>query len=345
MIIPVILSGGAGTRLWPLSTEAKPKQFLNLWNGKTLFQETVLRVTGDAFSPPVIICNIRQKDLVLADLHSLGVTKFNIVLEPDRRDSAAAIAAASVFVEKNYGPNHILAVLPSDHRMNDIPGFHKKLFLAAQVAQDHYLVTFALTPTRPATEFGYIERGEKLDIHGAAFKVCCFHEKPDLETAARYVSSGDFGWNSGMFVFTPATFRVQAERHMPDILGLVTQAVENTKKEDHIYSLEPEAFSKCRKISIDYALFEPSQNVAVVPADFNWSDVGNWSSVYQEMAQSHQPDVSIGNVKTHRAKGNLVISETLPVRVLGLNHIAVIVTQDGILVTSLEDATHVKDVL
>lgn len=345
-ILPVILSGGAGTRLWPLSTERSPKQFLRIWDeGRSLFQETVLRLTGEGFEPPAVICNIAQEDLVRRDAGDLGAALGMVLLEPARRDSAAAIAAASAWAQETYGPDVVVAVFPSDHRVPDAAAFQDLVRRSARVAAEGHVVTFGIAPTRPATEFGYIERGAPLPGFEDAYAVAQFREKPDLATARSYVESGRFDWNSGMFVFTAATFRDAAERHMPDIWDTARTAIARARARPGALEIDRDTFSGARQTSIDYALMEKAERVAVLPARFAWSDVGNWGAVHEALAATPSATVTQGDVVAKETQGVLVVSDRLPVRVLGVEGIAVVVAEGGVLVTRLDQAARVKEVL
>ncbi|CAA9321887.1 MAG: Mannose-1-phosphate guanylyltransferase (GDP) [uncultured Microvirga sp.] len=345
-ILPIILSGGAGTRLWPLSTERSPKQFLRIWDGgRSLFQETVLRLVGEGFEPAAVICNIAQEDLVRRDAADAGAGLTTILLEPARRDSAAAIAAAAAWAEEAYGPDVVLAVFPSDHRIADAAAFRDLVVRSAAVAAQGHVVTFGIAPTRPATEFGYIERGAALAGFEDAYAVAQFREKPELATARAYVESGRFDWNSGMFVFTARTFRDEAVRHMPDIWETARSAIARGRARSGALEIDPDTFSGARQTSIDYALMEKAERVAVLPARFAWSDVGNWGAVHEALASGPGGTVTQGDVIAKDTAGALVITDGLPVRVLGLEGVAVVVAEGGVLVTRLDQAARVKEVL
>ena len=345
-ILPVILSGGAGTRLWPLSTERLPKQFMRIWDGgRSLFQDTLLRVVGDGLLPPAIICNASQEHLVGRDAQDVGVAVGAVLLEPARRDSAAAIAAAAAWAESSHGPEVVLAVLPSDHRIRDAETFRNLVRRAALVAESGRIVTFGIAPTRAATEFGYIQRREELPGFAEAFAVAQFREKPDESTARSYLASGRFSWNSGMFLFAAGTFRAEAERHMGDIWEAARAAVSGARVRSGAVDLDPETFSAVRKTSIDYALLEKSERVAVLPARFDWSDVGNWGAVHEALAAEPEANVTQGSVTAKACAGSLFVSSGPPVRALGVEGIAVVVGEDGVLVTRLDQAANIKDVL
>jgi len=346
-IVPVILSGGAGTRLWPLSTDQMPKQFLRTWgDGRSLFEQSLARVTGDGFLPPVVVCNRSQEALVRADAERAGLVLGVVLLEPDRRDSAAAIAAAAAWVGAEHGEDAVIAVFPSDQLIPDTGAFQSKLRRASEIAAAGFIVTFGIKPTRAATEFGYIQRGTSLAPEGDAFQVTAFREKPAPPVAEAYFASGQHSWNSGMFVFQAATFGDEAGQHMPDVHRAATAAVMDGRHRDRAVDLDPAAFGSAPRISIDYALLEKSSRVAVLPVDFAWSDVGNWQSAYESLGPDPEGNVIRGgDVRVVDSRSCLVVSETIPVRVLGLEGVSVIVTSDGVLVTPLARAADVKQVL
>ena len=346
LIVPVILSGGAGSRLWPASTEALPKQFLRLWDGRSLFEETLERVRGAGFAPPVIICNAGHRDLAEENLREAGVTGASILLEPARRDSAAAIAAATAFVHREHGPDAVLAVLPSDHRIAPVAAFQAALHDAAHRARDGYLVTFGIEPTRPATEYGYIEAGAALGGDRPGRQVLRFHEKPALAVAQNYLASGNFLWNAGIFIFSAAAFRREAAGPMGDILECAEAAVAGARHDGGgVFTLDQAAVERCRATSIDYALFERATSVAVLPTAFRWSDVGNWSSVHEALTGGNGGAYASGDVRTAQTERTLVISDGIPVKVLGLEDVAVVATRDGVLVVRLDLASQIKDLL
>ncbi|HEX2555778.1 MAG TPA: sugar phosphate nucleotidyltransferase [Microvirga sp.] len=345
LIVPVILSGGAGSRLWPASTEALPKQFLPLWDGRSLFAETLERVRSPEFAPPVIICNAGHRDHVEESLRDAGVTGAAILLEPMRRDSAAAIAVAAAYVGREHGPDAVLAVLASDHRIAPVEAFRAALREAAGRAREGYLVTFGVAPTRPATEYGYIEAGAPLGGRPGR-QVLRFHEKPALPVAEGYLASGNFLWNAGIFTFSAAAFRRKAEGPMGDIMGCADAAVAAATQEgDGVLSLDRAAFERCRATSIDYALFEKAKQVAVLPSSFEWSDVGNWNSVHEALTGGSAEVYATGDVRTAQTERALVISDGIPVKVLGLENVAVVATRSGVLVVRLDLAAQIKDLI
>jgi len=345
-MVPVILCGGSGTRFWPLSTDAMPKQFLPLWDGKSLFQITIGRLSRTR-TVPLIICNASHEAEIRRQLAAIGAAEAIILLEPERRDSAAAIAAAVAWIGQHYGDQMTVGVFPADHLIADEPAFGRALDLAVQVAGGGHLVTFAIEPDRPATEFGYIERGQPIAGNPGAFGVVSFHEKPQEAVAARYLASGRFGWNSGMFVFTVAGFRREAEAHMKGIADAAGRAVARATqgRDSGTYLLGAEDFGRAEKNSIDYALFERSRRVAAVPVSCGWSDVGNWRSAYAALPKDAAGNVLLGDTKTLDVGGSIVVTDGLPVRVLGVEGLAVVVSAAGVLVVRLEDAARLKELV
>ncbi len=344
-LVPVVLCGGSGTRFWPLSTDANPKQFLKLWQGKSLFQITMARLSGPGVAAPLIICNLIHEDEIRRQLAEIGLTEATILLEPERRDSAAAIAVAAAWVGERHGAGVPIGIFPSDQLIRDEAAFHKALDLAVVLAGEGRLVTFGITPDRPATEFGYVERAGAIADHPGAFDVASFHEKPDAEVAAQYIASGRFDWNSGMFVFTAAGFLAEAEIHMKGILDAARAAAALARQVGSAWHLDAEAFGKAEKKSIDYALFEHARSVATVPVDCGWSDVGNWRSAHAELPKDGAGNVVLGDVKVKEVSGSIIVTDGLPVRVLGVEGIAIVVSAAGVLVTRLEDAARLKEVV
>lgn len=345
-LVPVVLSGGAGTRLWPLSTEELPKQFLRIWpNEKSLFQQTLERVSVPEFLPPVVVCNRSQADLVRADAARAGVALGALVLEPTRRDSAAAIAAAAAFVEDRHGPDAVIAILPSDHLIAPPDRFRAALLEAAARSRGGFLMTFGIAPTRAATEYGYIEQGQPLAGETGAFEVLRFHEKPEAALAAQYVEAGRFYWNSGMFVFPAGVFREEARSLMPDIDAAAETAVRRAVVRGDAVELDETAFASAQRTSIDYALLEKSNRVAVLPAHFEWSDVGNWNSVHEVMQAGDARNYIHGDAVGLDCTSSLVLSEGIPVRILGVEGLCVVATKTGVLVTRLDRAADIKQAL
>ncbi len=283
-IIPVILSGGSGTRLWPVSRESFPKQLWPLMSDHTLMQETALRARGPCFAPPIVVCNQEHRFLIAEQLRAAGVPDARLVLEPVGRNSAPAIAAAALLVAE-HDPDSLLWMLAADHAIADVPALHRALRVAAAAARAGRFVTFGMRPTGPETGYGYIERGDPLRDTPGVHAVARFVEKPDAATAERLVADGRHLWNSGMFVFTARTLLAELEAHAPDVLAPVRKAVEGRRDDLDFIRLEEAAFASAPSISLDYAVAERTRHAAVVPADIGWSDVGSWSALWEQGRQ------------------------------------------------------------
>ncbi|MEO1191756.1 MAG: mannose-1-phosphate guanylyltransferase/mannose-6-phosphate isomerase [Pseudomonadota bacterium] len=336
MIIPVILCGGSGTRLWPLSRKAYPKQLVNALGSQSLFQETAKRVTGPAFGKPIIIAGDDYRFLIGEQLKQLRL-EADILLEPEGRDTMPAIAAAAAFGAKR-DPEAILLVMPSDHVIPDVTAFTAAAERAGKAAAEGDIVTFGITPKRPATEYGYIRPGADL---AAAKRIDEFLEKPDAEKAAVLIGEGCL-WNGGLFCFQAATLLAEIERLEPETRGHVQTAVEAVHLDLNYLRLGKE-FLQARKISFDYAVMEKTEKRAVIPVDFAWSDVGDWRELWSmseqdEAGNALQGDVSLMDVSRSyiRAGADRLVC------VIGLDDVAVVDTHDALLVTKLDRAQDVK---
>ncbi|MEO7826195.1 MAG: sugar phosphate nucleotidyltransferase, partial [Allosphingosinicella sp.] len=274
IIVPVILSGGSGTRLWPLSRQDFPKQFLALAGARTLLQETAARVDDPGrFTAPIVVASQQHRDEIENQLSSHGAGRARLFLEPLPRNTAPAIALAALAVDEDA----LLLVMPSDHVISDTPAFLQAVEAAADLAQDDWLVTLGVKPTRPETGFGYIRKGRRLSDR--AFAVDRFVEKPNLETASALIEDGHHFWNAGIFLFTARAFIAALSAHAPDVLRAVRASLECPAEADPVVPGKSE-FSRSPSISIDYAVMEKAERVAVVPADIGWSDVGSWEALY-----------------------------------------------------------------
>ncbi len=337
-MIPVMLSGGSGTRLWPLSRPLYPKQFLALHSDKTLFQETVGRLNLIGASDPIVVCNDEHRFIVAENLREIDCKAQNIVLEPVGRNTAPAIAAASLLAS-NGGDDPILIVLPADHIIDDVYAFGKAVDVARNMAEKGHLVTFGIKPNEAHTGYGYIELGD--DIENGVHKIADFKEKPDRETAEKFVTSGNYLWNGGMFCFRASSFLSELERLHPELLSCVKDAVGCAKGDLDFDRLDREMFGKCADISIDYAVMEHTDKGVVVSLDASWSDIGAWDSVWKVAEKDSNGNVCKGDVVVHDSRDNLIYSQSKLVSVLGAKDLVVVETQDAILVA---DKTKVQDV-
>jgi mannose-1-phosphate guanylyltransferase/mannose-6-phosphate isomerase len=338
MIYPVILSGGSGTRLWPLSREQYPKQLLALTGERTLLQETVLRLDGaEQVANPLFVCNEEHRFLVAEQVRQLGKSPLAIVLEPTGRNTAPALTLAALVLKRGTG-DPILLVMPADHNIRDSAAFRKSVKEALPLAAKGRLVTFGIKPTGPATGYGYIKRGEGNDVAG-------FVEKPDLATAKIYVESGEYAWNSGMFMVRLSTWLEELTRFEPEIARICEAAHTKGKNDGDFFRVDKETFARCPSNSIDYAVMEKTDRAAVVELDAGWSDVGAWSSLWENGTRDAAGNVVSGDVYAHDTRDALLISQHRLLAVVGLDDIIVVETPDAVLVSKKERAQDVKEIV
>jgi mannose-1-phosphate guanylyltransferase/mannose-6-phosphate isomerase len=340
-IVPVILSGGSGTRLWPVSRESFPKQLWPLVSGRTMLQETALRGRGSQFAPPVIVCNQEHRFLIAEQLRAVGIEDARIVLEPVGRNSAPAIAAAALLVSET-DPDAVLWMMAADAAINDVEALHRLVGAAYAAAQQGRIVTFGMKPSGPETGYGYIEVGPPLGAVAGVHELARFVEKPDAATAAQLTESGRHLWNSGMFVFSAATLLAELATFAPDVLNAVTQAVEGRRQDLDFIRLEAFAFSASPAISLDYAVAERTTRAAVVPADLGWSDVGSWGALWELGARDGSGNVAVGDAVLEGAHNCYVRSDGILTAVVGLSDAIVVVTKDAVLAMSRDQAQDVK---
>jgi mannose-1-phosphate guanylyltransferase / mannose-6-phosphate isomerase len=344
-ITPIILSGGSGTRLWPLSRNSFPKQLLPFVSDYSLLQETALRLTNKAaFAPPVVVCNFEHRFLILDQLRDVSVEPADVIVEPIGRNTAPAAAVAALqAVESN--PDTLLFLLPSDHVICDQDAFLAAAESAASAAETGHLVTFGIEPHGPETGYGYINKGEPLSELAGCFAVEGFVEKPDVKTAEGYLDTGSYLWNSGMFVFKAGVFLEELERLNPAILTACRKALTTGGTDENFQFLDKNAFSESPSLSIDYAVMEHTDKAAVVPADMGWSDVGTWKSLWQATEKDADGNVLKGDVLSLNSRNSYISSQDQLVAVVGLEDIAVIETEDAVLVMPLDKSQDVKDVV
>jgi len=346
MLHPVILCGGSGTRLWPLSRQALPKQFLPLLSERSLLQETASRVKGlPSLAPSLVVCNNEHRFLVADQLLEIGAPLGPIILEPAGRNTAPAVAMAAHLALRS-DPDALLLVLPSDHAIRDGEAFRATVQSALALARGGCLMTFGIVPSSPATGYGYIERGESLDGNGSpAFHVQRFVEKPDAARAAEFVASGHFLWNSGMFLFSAKTYLDELNRYTPEIAVGAALAIDRGQVDLDFLRPEAEAFLSCPSISIDYAVMEHTDHAAVVPANFGWSDVGSYDALWAEEPKDAHGNSVRGEAALHDAQGCYVHTEKQMVALLGVQDLVVVATADAILVTTKARSQDVKTIV
>ncbi len=346
-IFPVVLSGGSGTRLWPLSRAMFPKQFIRFnGDGESLLGQTLQRLKpGSTFRSPTILCNSDHRFLVKELLERQQITARAVILEPVPRNTAAAVAvgALSAMAEN---PDAILVVMPSDHAIKDEARFLSAVQQAAQVASSGRLVLFGITPASPHTGFGYIRRGQPLDgFGGSAFSVASFTEKPDASTAQRYLDDGGYFWNSGIFVLHARTFLDELQRHAPDVLAAAQKSFEAATTDLGFLRLAPDAFAASPSISIDYAVMEKTSAAAMLPVDVGWNDVGSWSSLWELAPHDARGNYASGEAVLEDTSNCYVHSDKHLVSTLGVENLVIVDTPDALLVADRSRAQDVSKIV
>ncbi len=344
MLTPVILSGGAGTRLWPLSRELYPKQLLPLTGARTMLQQTVLRLEGLAAAAPVIVCNEAHRFLVAEQLRQLRVTARATILEPFGRNTAPAIALAAHAALKGIAADAnavdpVLLVLPADHVIRDVPALHRAVRVALGAADSGKLVTFGIVASSPETAYGYIQRGAP---SGGPFRIVRFIEKPNAQLAAEFVRSGDYYWNSGMFLFRARRYLQELTRFAPEMARICEAALRGAKADLDFTRIDAATFEPCPADSIDYAVMEKTMDSVVVPLAAGWSDVGSWSALHEASEADAHGNVTRGDVITEDTQGSYLYAESRLVAAVGLREHVVVETKDAVLVAPKNRVQDVK---
>ena len=335
----MILSGGVGSRLWPLSREHYPKQCLPLTDKEfSLLQNTVKRTNSLDVADPIIVCNEDHRFLIAQQLQNLGVAKSSIILEPVGRNTAPAIALAALEAQHRNQDEALLLVLPADHVIRDVHAFEAAILHAAEFAKEDKLVTFGVTPTRPETGYGYIRSGENNDVAE-------FVEKPDLATAQTYLDSGRYLWNSGMFLFNAKTYLEELKSFRGDIFESVCAAFKQRNQDIDFVRVDEKAFSECPEDSIDFAVMEPTRKAKVVPYSGDWSDIGAWDALYDYSDKDESGNVLIGDVMSEGAQNSFVRSESRLVAVVGVDNLVVVETADAVLIMNKDQSQDVKKIV
>ena len=337
-IIPVIMSGGSGTRLWPLSIPTAPKQFHALATQNTMIQETALRLVGENYLAPVAICGRGHLDLVVSQLAQIGKAPQAVILEPFARNTAA-VAAMAALSGKAIDENALVLLVPADHVITNPDEFHRVVMLASETARER-IVTFGINPAHPETGFGYIERGEPLS--DGIYSIEKFWEKPNLETATKYVEGGRHDWNAGIFLFSPTVMLQELSLYAPEVLAACVDAYEKAARNGVVVNLDEEAFGQAPSISVDYAVMENTKRSAVVPCDIGWADVGGFAELWRLGEKDEGSNHVKGDAILIEAENCLVHNSGPVVAVIGLSDIMVISTPSGILVAPLSRAQDVK---
>lgn len=346
-MIPVILSGGSGTRLWPLSRKQRPKQFLPVVDEEnTLLQSTLLRLQGlELLQAPIIVCNEEHRFMVAEQLHQLNLEHQGILLEPVGRNTAPAIVLAALHALK-ADTEAMLLVLPADHVILNVEAFHQAIDIAEKTAKQDKLVTFGIIPNKAETGYGYIKYNKhKPDSEQMSYKVEKFVEKPDQATAESYLKDGDYLWNSGMFMFQAKHYLDSVEKYAPDILEACHFALQQAKQDVDFVRINSKNFSVSPNVSIDNAIMEKAENIALIPLDAGWNDVGSWPAVWEVGKQDPQGNVIRGNSMLHNAKNNLIYTEKRLVALVGVEDLVVVDTKDATLVMHKDQAQDIKNIV
>jgi mannose-1-phosphate guanylyltransferase len=335
-IIPVILSGGGGTRLWPMSRPANPKQFLALTSAQTMFQMTAERTRdATAFAPPIIVCGADHSDLVREQLDAIGIIDAQIILEPCARNTAPAIALAALAATD---PKAALLVMPSDHVITDLEAFHSATAAALPLVEAGWLATYGITPTGPETGYGYIQMGDPIAPH--IHQVVRFVEKPDADRAASMIAGGDYLWNGGIFLFRADIFLEALAQYAPDMLAAAQAAITDAVYQGNIIHPDANAFAACPSDSIDYAVMEKAKKVAVVPADMGWSDVGSWDALYDIGVEA-----PVDNALIIDSANNLIRSDGIRIHTVGIKDMIIVASGNDILIIPRGRSQEVKKIV
>ncbi len=344
-IYPVILSGGSGTRLWPLSRSAQPKQLLPLVTAKTMLQDTVLRLSDwPELMQPLFVCGNEHRFMIAEQMREIGVAPLGILLEPEGKNTAPAVAAAAHYL-MGIDADAVMLVLPADHVINDVSAFRAALLRAAGAVNDGALATFGIVPSGPETGYGYIRRGSALAKSEGCFSVERFVEKPDLATAESFVADGSYYWNSGMFLFRANCYLEELKQFQPDMAASCATAVSAAYRDLDFCRLDEKSFAACASDSIDYAVMEHTTHAVIVPADIGWSDVGSWSALWEVLHGDIDGNVVRGDTYIDGVKNSLVRSESRFVAAIGVTDLVIVETADAVLVAHKDHVQKVKQVV
>jgi len=346
MLHPVILSGGIGSRLWPLSREHYPKQLLALVGEQTMLQNTVTRLENiPHLAPPIIVCNEDHRFLVAEQLRCINIKPSAILLEPVGRNTAPAIAIAALSaLEKD--PEAVLLVLPADHLIQNVDVFQITVGKALSAAEQNLLVTFGIVPTKPETGYGYIKAGEKIG-ETSTYKVAQFVEKPNIETATQYIETGDYFWNSGMFLFKAQRYLDELNNFEPKIFEVCKRAFDKLSLDlnSDFVRVDEELFTSCISKSIDFAVMEKTANAAIMPLEAGWSDIGAWSALWEVSKQDNNGNILQGDIFTEQVRNCYLRSENRLLAAIGIENLIVVETADAVLIAHKDQAQNVKNVV
>lgn len=340
---PIILSGGVGSRLWPLSRSLFPKQLLMLAGKNSLIQDTALRVAGQQFAAPIIICNAEHRFLIAEQMRTAGIAPQAILLEPEGRNTAPAATLAALRLAQT-DPSAILLLMPADHIVRDQAAFERAVSAAAEAAANGKLVTFGIPPRSPETGYGYIQCGAAME-NDRIFDVTRFIEKPDAQTAMKYLAAGNYYWNSGLFAFRADAFLAEMARLEPQILEDCRQALITGRADMDFLRIGEAAFKKCTSKSIDYAVMEHTSHAAVVPVEMGWDDIGSWNALWETADKDLAGNVLRGDVMQAGAQGSYLRSEGPLLAAVGVKDLVVVATKDAVLVSTKDAAQDVKKIV
>ena len=334
MITPVILCGGSGTRLWPLSRKLYPKQFISLVNDNTLFQNTILRLPKEVANP-IVVCNEEYRFLAAEQLRQINKHSNNIILEPISKNTAPAIALAAL----SAGNDTLLLVLPADHVIEDEEYFNKLVLKAMPLAKSGKLVTFGIVPTKAHTGYGYIKSGRKLDI---GFVVDQFMEKPSTQHAKKYFESGEYYWNSGIFLFNSSRYLEELNKFRPNIYQACKNSMQGAKSDFNFLRVDKARFEECPRESVDFAVMENTADAVVIPMDAGWSDVGSWSSLWDITNKDKNGNVIHGDVIIHNSNNSFIRSDDKMVAAIGVDNLVIAATKDVVMIANKDNAQDVN---
>lgn len=344
MIIPVILAGGSGTRLWPLSRELYPKQLISLVNEDTMLQNTIKRLNNvEKKGNPVIICNDDHRFMVAEQLRQAGVSSPSIILEPEGKNTAPAVAVAAIYAFFR-DPDAILMVMPADHHIEKTDAFVSAVNEASKIAEDKVMITFGIMPEFPETGYGYIKAGQQIEKKAAspAYSISSFVEKPDLETAKKYVESGEYYWNSGMFMFRADTYLEELSKYAPEMVSQCKEAVNLGRADLDFFRLDSAAFARCPSDSIDYAVMEKTDCGVMIPLKAGWNDLGSWQSLWQTGQKDCNMNVLHGDTLLHDVKNSYIHASERMVAAIGLDNHIIVETSDAVLVSPMDRSQDIK---
>ena len=353
MIIPVILSGGSGTRLWPLSRALRPKQLLSLVSEATMIQDTVSRLNGIRFlTPPIVVCNEEHRFMIAEQMRSINIEPSAIILEPFGRNTAPAVAISALKaaeianqIDSNVADEAVILVLPADHVIQNSEAFHQAVDTGYKAALDNNLVTFGIIPDSPETGYGYIKAGQEISGNNKVRSVEQFVEKPDKQTAESYINQGSYYWNSGMFMFKASEYINELEQYNHEMLSISKEALETGESDLDFIRLNKAVFEKCPSDSIDYAVMEKTNKAVVLPVDIGWNDIGSWTALWEVGDSDKQGNVTHGDVCVIDSENSYIHSENRLVSVVGVKDHVIVETPDAVLVAHKDSAQKVKDVV